>query len=124
MVSSPLLGGPLVYPSLQGMPKLSQVSANDSFALASSKQKRVPTSARSIHQSALAPFAMRDASPRSKSNCRPAATTIKQFSLGIMLSIMGNQDDRHGGRSGGTAAASLSKNPGENDLSRIWSQPR
>jgi hypothetical protein len=30
------------------MPKLSQASANNSFALTSSKQKRVPTSARSI----------------------------------------------------------------------------
>ena len=65
------------------MPKLSQVSANVSFAFASSKQKRVPASPRSVHQLICFPFAMREASPRSRSNCLPAACTIKQCSLGI-----------------------------------------
>src|SRR4051794_1968849 len=76
------------------MPKLSQARANDSLAFVSSKQKRVPTSARSIHQSTFVPFAMREASPRNRSSCFPAARTIRQYSLGKIPSSNDNQNTR------------------------------
>ena len=60
------LGRSFGYPSRHGMPKLSQLLAKASFASASSKQKRVPTSAGSIDQSTLLPLAMREASPSSR----------------------------------------------------------
>src|SRR3954451_13807001 len=76
------------------MPKLSQARANDSLAFVSSKQKRVPTSARSIHQSTLVPFAMRQASTRNRSGCFPAARTIRQYSFGKMPSSNDSQNTR------------------------------
>src|SRR5215207_9300925 len=61
-----------------------------------SKQKQAPLSVLSTHQSTFFPLAMRDASERSSSSCRPAARTIKQSALSI-LQLQLRQRARQGG---------------------------
>ena len=113
------------YPSRQAMPKWSQVIAKASFALASSKQKRVPISARSVCQLTLFSLAMRKASPRSKSNCLPAVRTIKQCSFDIRESSpIEPLNNEAAAELHSLRPAHWSKKPGKNDLSEICSQPR
>jgi hypothetical protein len=63
----------------------SQKAVNLFFDSGSSKQKVVPLSFRSTHQSILLAFAMREASERKSSSCRPEARTIKQLASDIVI---------------------------------------